>query len=126
VRLRETLVDDAHGRRAVAVALLEDAALEHANPHHREVVRADARDVGGRPLARRRLRLALDAERALPAAQERQRRGSGFHARLALELGEHALEERAPLGGLAVPVCGSATFAITKPSEQLASACSTR
>ena len=66
-------------------------------PMTREVVRADARDVGGGPLARRRLRPALDAERALPAAQQRQRRGAAFTPGLARELCEHALEERGAL-----------------------------
>ena len=72
VGLREGLVHHAHGRRVRPVALVEDAPLQHAHAHGAEVVGADARDVGRGQLAGRRLRPALHAEGALPAAQQRQ------------------------------------------------------
>src|SRR4029453_8476046 len=72
VRAREGLVHDGHRRRFRGVAVREDAALLHAHAHRLEIVRGDARDVRGGQLAGWWLRTALESERALPAAQQRQ------------------------------------------------------
>src|SRR5262249_56012882 len=70
VAAHERLVHHGHRRRVHAVVLVEDASLQHAHAHGPEVVAGDARDVGGGPLARRRLGPALHHERALPSPPE--------------------------------------------------------
>ncbi len=85
-----------------AVPLLEHAPLEDADPHRREVAGSDPGDVRGGPLAGRGLRPALHAERALPAAEERQRGRRLQDAGPGPELLHDALDDRGALRVLPV------------------------